>query len=1171
MRIRRLDLLAYGHFTDAGFDLPARLPDIHLVYGPNEAGKSTALSAVEDLLFGIPHNTRHGFLHSYASMRLGAMVEGEHGDLNFRRRKGTKDTLLDNTGVPLAAGDAALAPFLHGAERAFYARMFCLDHERLRRGGQEILDAQDDVGQILFSAGAGVAGLREHLKRLQSDADSLWGKKRAGHRKYFQAEDRLKSAEGSLREHTVATSRWHELSVTLGKANDAYEALENEIETMSADARKLARVRRVYRDVLKHVEIVKRIDELSEIRVLSETADQTLRGALDLQGRSQIRLDGLNEQVESLREEKSELTCDEAILARNDDIGRLHDLRIKVRDGKSDLPKRQAELAVAEGELERFAEELGWRNETSEVIVAQLPTRATIAGARGLAKQHGQLIAAEEGTRAALEEAEERIAALAQELEAEGMPVNTACLGAAVKIVREAGDIGARLIAAEKDVETEAKKIEKLLGTIRPMPNGEVDIAVLPVPQKETVVRHRDRCREVERQLRTCRDKIRDAKLILGRHRKQYERTVGDEHVISAEELLRLRHMRDTGWSIIRRKYVEGTAVSDTEVSAFGAGGSLPDAYEKTIESADAAADLRFDRVEAAARLAEIGRLISEQQELLEELEAQERAHREDEAELTEEWTVLWQDIAITPSTPDEMLIWIDTTSEVLQSIERKTEAELQVTSLRDEEARAISLLTREIKALDVEVDALATKPLRVVLEMATDIQRQSEGKAENRRKIEEAIRKATTESGRKRKALGEAQKLLHEWRGQWSETVNRLGLDPEAPMETLDAQVDALDGMREVALKIHNLRVERIEKIERDIAGFKSEIAEVLSSVAPQLKDIDEDQAALELDRLLNEATRARESTEQIDLKIAGVLKEIKKFETERQQADQTIEGLQREAGASSVDELHGAIQVSDELRTLRTALVALTQTIEQDGDGLPLEELTAECEGIDLDLIVAREETINRELTDLRTRLVEAGETRNTARREFDAIGGGDLAARAAADRQSALSEMKDIAEEYIRIRSTGMLLQWAIDRYRREKQAPLLKRAGVLFATLTGGSFKELGLEFDEHDSVHLAGIRDGGGSVRVSGMSTGSADQLYLALRVAAVEEFLDHSVPLPFIADDLFINFDDERAAAGFSVLGQLAQRTQVLFFTHHRHLLDIGNAVLGKQASVVYL
>ena len=146
--------------------------------------------------------------------------------------------------------------------------------------------------------------------------------------------------------------------------------------------------------------------------------------------------------------------------------------------------------------------------------------------------------------------------------------------------------------------------------------------------------------------------------------------------------------------------------------------------------------------------------------------------------------------------------------------------------------------------------------------------------------------------------------------------------------------------------------------------------------------------------------------------------------------------------------------------------------------------------------------------------------------------------------------------------------MLLQWTVERYRREKHAPLLKRSGVHFAKLTGGSFKELKIEFGEHDKMHLAGVRSDDTIVPVSGMSDGTADQLYLALKVAAVEDSLSHGIPLPFVADDLFINFDGPRAAAGFEVLAELAHKTQVLFFTHHSRLADLGSKA---GASVIHL
>ncbi|TAJ88471.1 AAA family ATPase, partial [Reyranella sp.] len=134
MRIRQLDLLRYGHFTDAIIALPDSKPDFHMLLGENEAGKSTAMGGVEDLFFGIPSNSSRNFLHEYNAMRVGALLERGSDTIKVRRRKGNKDTLLGDDDLPMPSGEGALAPFLAGADRRFYARMFSLDHERLRQG-----------------------------------------------------------------------------------------------------------------------------------------------------------------------------------------------------------------------------------------------------------------------------------------------------------------------------------------------------------------------------------------------------------------------------------------------------------------------------------------------------------------------------------------------------------------------------------------------------------------------------------------------------------------------------------------------------------------------------------------------------------------------------------------------------------------------------------------------------------------------------------------------------------------------------------------------------------------------------------------------------------------------------------------------------------------------------
>jgi uncharacterized protein YhaN len=376
---------------------------------------------------------------------------------------------------------------------------------------------------------------------------------------------------------------------------------------------------------------------------------------------------------------------------------------------------------------------------------------------------------------------------------------------------------------------------------------------------------------------------------------------------------------------------------------------------------------------------------------------------------------------------------------------------------------------------------------------------------------------------------------------------------------------------MREIGVKIRQLRHERIEKIERDIEVFAQDVAAILGAVATDLAKLNPEDAILELERRLEAAIRIREQQRIKDAAISALQKKIEDCNASGREARETIQHLQEVAAAKDIDQLKAAILNSDKVRELGSERVRVMGALAKEGDGLPLAELSQECEAVEIDQVSAREQTLEQNLKDLRGRLTGAAEHRTQTRGAFNAIGGDDRAADAAAARQAALAELREVAEQYVRVRSAATMLQWAIERYRREKQAPLLKRAGNVFATLTGGSFSDLRVEFDENDAAQLAGLRPGGELVRVDGMSTGTADQLYLALRVASVEEFLDRADALPFVADDLFINFDDARAAAGFKVLAQLGKKTQVLFFTHHHHLVDIARATLGKTTNVISL
>ena len=129
--------------------------------------------------------------------------------------------------------------------------------------------------------------------------------------------------------------------------------------------------------------------------------------------------------------------------------------------------------------------------------------------------------------------------------------------------------------------------------------------------------------------------------------------------------------------------------------------------------------------------------------------------------------------------------------------------------------------------------------------------------------------------------------------------------------------------------------------------------------------------------------------------------------------------------------------------------------------------------------------------------------------------------------------------------------------------------------LFAHLRGeltlGRFEALRVDFGEDGTARLLAVRDRGEGVPVEGLSEGTADQLYLALRIATIEEHASRTEPLPLVCDDVFVSFDDARTGAGLRVLAELGTTTQTILFTHHTRVVELAREYLADRVQLIDL
>lgn len=217
-----------------------------------------------------------------------------------------------------------------------------------------------------------------------------------------------------------------------------------------------------------------------------------------------------------------------------------------------------------------------------------------------------------------------------------------------------------------------------------------------------------------------------------------------------------------------------------------------------------------------------------------------------------------------------------------------------------------------------------------------------------------------------------------------------------------------------------------------------------------------------------------------------------------------------------------------------------------------------------LEIEQLAARDQTQLSRFADLNVRLAE-----NQRQRQLLENGAG--AELAVFQKNAAEAEAKALAREWLVLKLASSLLASSMETYRERQADPVMRRAGELFSVLTGGRFSRLVQLYDDRDELQLQAERTGGEKVPLDGLSEGTGDQLYLALRLAFLEDYSARNEPAPLIVDDIFQTFDDDRTASGLKALCGTADRFQTILFTHEMSVVDIATREIGKELDLIRL
>ncbi|MFB5663179.1 AAA family ATPase [Alteribacillus sp. HJP-4] len=135
-----------------------------------------------------------------------------------------------------------------------------------------------------------------------------------------------------------------------------------------------------------------------------------------------------------------------------------------------------------------------------------------------------------------------------------------------------------------------------------------------------------------------------------------------------------------------------------------------------------------------------------------------------------------------------------------------------------------------------------------------------------------------------------------------------------------------------------------------------------------------------------------------------------------------------------------------------------------------------------------------------------------------------------------------------DWLKWKTASLLLKKAKSRYEKERQPEVIQLASKYFHFITEEEYTSL---FTPMDGKYFQVERNDGMRFSVEELSRGTAEQLYLSLRLALAEVYNQYSV-FPLIMDDPFVNFDSSRKKAAFRLLNEISAERQVIYFTCHK-------------------
>lgn len=1160
MRFDRIHLSRYGFFTDHVIDFKPPLPtgDFHIIYGPNEAGKSTLRNACIDFLFGIQQKSKYNFLHDYAVMEIGAHITVGNKTFEARRTKGIKNTLQGLGGS--AISELHLKEMLGAiSSRESYEQMYSLDDDSLEKGGNSILDSQGDLGELLFSAMSGLPGITASLGQTHSKAEAFF-KNNSRSDRLTTLKQELEAIKTKLRENDVETSTYGKLREQAAQAKTGWEQVQSERDEQLSRCKWLQSLLGAHPVWREFREAEEKLVQLEDAPNVPEGWDKEIDGLIERQAKADAIYHTEQEAVRRAEQELQAITIDEEALAIASQVKRLNEDELEARYRTSnDAPRRQEEQRNLQEKIKLTLTKLGQKGDidASDLI---LPA-AVIGELRDLIEKRGALFTRLQDAEREWEEAQLATRQAAAVCHESADVIDLEKLVQGVKQSKNEPTLE-HLKAANEACRAAKASEDVAITALGPWNGNSQSVMMLEKPAGE-ILKHligeqrhlATEQQSMHKEASRLKGELLEAEAVISALLEQAK-------IISDEDATASRENYESAWRQ-HRDNLHTTALPPAAVLQETA-----DHVAEAFAAYDRLQTIRLTQTSEIAQLRQAyvkkARTAASYQEMTKEIEALEKKVQDHQDTCSSLLTALSLPVDYPLISLEAWLSRLDNACEKIAYVKKEEERlqRLEVSHIAAQERLDAVMRAHNLAGAELPwPDKLECCEAAI---QAWKLQKQQEVAHK------EALTKAQEAEDKRRLELARAQKYGEEWAKKWSACLASGWIGQQSP-EAVKEILHALESL-EADIQAEANLAHRIEAMTRDREAYVAEIKRIKTMLPGGFTTDDPLVTADLLRQRVSQAEETKRAHEKASKALLDAQNRFAKAKEDKAGVQDRYTHMRASIPADSLEHLREKIRCGLQ----RTALLVqinklgknLVELLSQETIENALAIMEAHVSNTEAVQAIKQEHMrVESNLKDVGEQVSRKYHEWKETEKQLTGIGTDSRSAELEEQKSALLLQIADESHKFMQLSAGVMLASEALRHYREMHRSSMMAAASEAFVLMTRGAFKSLEAKPQANTEI-LYGIRADGSSIIASEMSRGTRYQLYLALRIAGHAEFARHGDSLPFFADDILEPFDDDRSRETFDLLHTMSKNGQVVYLTHHRHLCDLAKTVTNGQVVI---